>query len=299
MCDGNCAANQFLDEYDQPLPFLPERLFALEYQKHSLPQPDIFPVCVTFASVMFPAPAVILSCVAIVVSVALSVVGCASEAVVSTSENVIPVAKTNNTRTFDFVIHFIKEDLLYKKLPRTKTADRYGIRVIYNNHQYQTSSWLDPKNGTGFPASLFHDIDGPLYERGSGGKTHHESSKIWWTNWWNRSIKDPGGADGSVRMAEFLKKIVNAVNEHTSTIGYEILNEPQIHNDRQWNKVGEFNTYMVKELRNITQKIIVFSQQIPGSKSAETINITPKNIAKMAPDNKTNVIFKFTLYLSR
>src|SRR5829696_9119233 len=98
------------------MPFLPERLFALECQKHSLPQPDICPLCVTFASVVFPAPAVILSCVAIVVSVALSVVGCASEAVVSTSENVIPVTKTNNTRTFDFVIHFIKEDLLYKKL---------------------------------------------------------------------------------------------------------------------------------------------------------------------------------------
>ena len=117
MCDGNCAANQFLDEYDQPLPFLPERLFALEYQKHSLPQPDICPVCVTFASVMFPAPVVILSCVTIVVSVALSVVGCASEAVVSTSENVIPVTKTNNTRILDFVIHFIKGALLYKKLP--------------------------------------------------------------------------------------------------------------------------------------------------------------------------------------
>ena len=29
-----------------------------------------------------------------------------------------------------------------------RTADRYGIRVIYDNHQYQTSSWLDPKNGT-------------------------------------------------------------------------------------------------------------------------------------------------------
>ena len=77
-----------------------------------------------------------------------------------------------------------------------RTADRYGIRVIYDNHQYQTSSWLDPKNVTGFPASLFHDINGPLYERGSGGKTHHESSKIWWTKWWNRSIKDASGADG-------------------------------------------------------------------------------------------------------
>jgi hypothetical protein len=66
---------------------------------------------------MFPAPAVKLSCEAMVVSFALSVVGCASEAVVSTSENMIPVTKTNNTRTLDFVIHFIKEDLLYKKLP--------------------------------------------------------------------------------------------------------------------------------------------------------------------------------------
>jgi hypothetical protein len=63
---------------------------------------------------MFPAPAVILSCVAIVVSVALSVVDCASEVVVSTSENVIAVTKTNNTRTLDFIIHFIKK-LFYKK----------------------------------------------------------------------------------------------------------------------------------------------------------------------------------------
>src|SRR5918994_3186885 len=117
MCNGNWEANHFLDEYDQPLPLLPEILFALQYQKHSLPQPDICPLCVTFASVMFPAPAVILSCVAIVVSVALSVVGCASEAVVFISENVISVTKTNNTRTFDFVIHFIQEDPLYKKLP--------------------------------------------------------------------------------------------------------------------------------------------------------------------------------------
>jgi len=99
------------------MPFLLERLFALECQKHSLPQPDICPLCVTFASVTLPAPAVILSCVAIVVSVALSVVGCASDAVVSTSENVIPVTKTNNTRTLDFVIHFIKGALVYKKLP--------------------------------------------------------------------------------------------------------------------------------------------------------------------------------------
>ena len=124
------------------MPFLPERLFALQYQKHSLPQPDICPLCVTFASVMFPAPAVILSCVAIVVSVALSVVDCASEPVVPTAENVIPVMKTNNTRTLDFVIRFIKEALLYKKLLRLPilkkdssaalTTGIFGVDNVFN-----------------------------------------------------------------------------------------------------------------------------------------------------------------------
>ena len=177
-----------------------------------------------------------------------------------------------------------------------KVADKYGIKVIYDNHQYQTSSWLDPKNGTGFPGSLFQNADGDLYDRGSGGEIHHESSKVWWTRWWDRSINDADGTDGWNLMAEYLKKIVNTVDNHPSTLGYEILNEPQIHSDKQWEKVGEFNTFMVKELRKITQKTLVFSQQIPGSKDSEVIDLTPENIAKMAPEDKNNTLFKFTLY---
>ena len=26
-----------------------------------------------------------------------------------------------------------------------QTADRFGIKVLYDNHQYHTSSWLDPQ----------------------------------------------------------------------------------------------------------------------------------------------------------
>jgi hypothetical protein len=177
-----------------------------------------------------------------------------------------------------------------------KVADKYGIKVIYDNHQYQTSSWLDPKNGTGFPESLFQNADGDLYDRGSGGKTHHESSKVWWTEWWDRSIEDADGNDGWNLMSDFLKRIVNTVDNHPSTLGYEILNEPQIHNDNQWEMVGEFNTFMVKELRTVTQKTIIFSQQIPGSKDSDVIELTPENIAKMAPADKNNTVLKFTLY---
>lgn len=50
-----------------------------------------------------------------------------------------------------------------------KTADKHNLKVIYDNHQYHTSSWLDSTNGTGFPSKLF-DIN--KYKNGAGGVLH-------------------------------------------------------------------------------------------------------------------------------
>jgi hypothetical protein len=180
-----------------------------------------------------------------------------------------------------------------------KVADKYGLSIIYDNHQYQTSSWLDPKNGTGFPPALFQK-DSHFYEYAEGGKTHQDSSKAWWTEWWNRSVKDADGNDGWTLLALFFQKIVKAVDNHKSTLGYEILNEPQIHNNKHWKQIGEFNTFMVNELRDTTKKTIFFSQQIPGSTGyiarRNSLELTPMNIAEMAPADTTDVVFKFTLY---
>ena len=173
------------------------------------------------------------------------------------------------------------------------TADKYGIKVLYDNHQWHTSSWLESK-GTGFPSFLFSA--NPLYERDSGGNTNDEVAKIWWSNWWNRSVKDSNGNDGWILQAQFLKKIVNAVDNHPSTLGYEILSEPQVHSDDQWEKVGEFNTFMTNELRKITQKTIAYSQQVPASPNAPNIDVIPENQVKMAPENRINVVFKISLY---
>jgi hypothetical protein len=178
-------------------------------------------------------------------------------------------------------------------------ADKWKLKVLYDNHQYHTSSWLDPKNGTGFPEWLFrNNIDNSslVYQRGSGGEPKDESAQDWWNNWWSRTIKDVEGNDGWTRQANFLKRIIQEVDKHPSTLGYEILNEPQIHNDNQWSKVGKYNTFMVNELRKATEKTIAYSQQIPTSLQNSSISMTPKNIAKMAPTNKTNVVFKFTTY---
>ena len=47
-----------------------------------------------------------------------------------------------------------------------KTADKHNLKVIYDNHQYHTSSWLDSTNVKGFPSKLF---DKNKYRNGAGG----------------------------------------------------------------------------------------------------------------------------------
>jgi hypothetical protein len=174
-----------------------------------------------------------------------------------------------------------------------QTADKWGIKVLYDNHQWHTSSWLESR-ATGFPSFLFEG--NPELELDGGGNTDDDGARIWWTDWWNRSVKDSSGNDGWSLLSEFLKNLVNTLDSHPSTIGYEILSEPQIHNDDQWEKVGQFNTFMVNELRKVTQKTIAFSQQVPASINAPNIDVIPENQAKMAPVNKNNVVFKISLY---
>ena len=146
-------------------------------------------------------------------------------------------------------------------------ADKWGLKIIYDNHQYHTSSWLDEKRGTGFPSFLF---DKNLYPFDSGITTSSNSTKLWWTNWWNRNItyqnynnSSTNKIDGWSLQANFLKTIVKLLDNHNSTNGYEILNEPHIFSQDQWSKIGKYYKYMIEELRNQTNKTIVIDMTIP------------------------------------
>ena len=172
-------------------------------------------------------------------------------------------------------------------------ADKWGLKVIYDNHHFHTSSWLGRNNGTGFPTFLFNN--NASYPYNSGGTPQSPFAANWWTDWWDRRVTDADGRDGWTLQLEFLKKIVNSVDNHTSTLGYEILNEPEIHSVDQWEKVGRYNTFMVDKLRELTKKDIIFSMAIPVDFKSK-IEMNPENEAKMIPANKTNVIFKFSTY---
>ena len=172
-------------------------------------------------------------------------------------------------------------------------GDKYGIKIIYDNHQFHTSSWLNPQRGTGFPSFLFQNNS--EYPYGSGGGPKYPSAAAWWTDWWNRKITDTNGTDGWNLQAQFLKKVVSTVDSHPSTVGYEILSEPQVHSADQWEKIGKYNTLMTDEMRKVTKKNIIYSMTIPVDLKSN-IGVNATNLAKMAPVNKTNTIFKFSIY---
>ena len=173
-----------------------------------------------------------------------------------------------------------------------ETADKYKVKIIYDNHQWHTSSWLEDR-GTGFPWSLFQGNS--KYSKGGGGNTVNKAAQVFWSDWWDRSVKDKQGKDGWKLMSEFLRKIVSTVDNHPSTLGYEILSEPHVDDKDQWSKIGQFNSFITTELRNITSKTIVYSMNVPVDLNGP-IDISPENLAKMAPINKENIAFKISVY---
>jgi hypothetical protein len=177
---------------------------------------------------------------------------------------------------------FIKE---IKKVARF--ADKWGLKVVYDSHQFHTSSWLDPKNGTGFPKELFQDDVRIAYAQ--GGTTVDNAAKVWWTKWWNRNTTGNEGNDGWRLYANSLKKVVKNVDKHESTLEYEIINEPQVHSSDQWSRIGKFNSFITKELRKITDKTVIYSINVPISFNNPLFDLNAQNLAKVAPISKKNV----------
>ena len=174
-------------------------------------------------------------------------------------------------------------------------ADKYGIKVIYDNHQWHTSSWLE-KRGTGFPISLFEN-NSQKYPMNSGGKEGQPTAKLWWSDFWNGSVKDGQGKDAWTSLADFWKKVVAKVDNHPSTFGYEILSEPHVESPDQWAKIGNFNSFITDEIRKDSNKTVIYSMNVPLPSSLPgPIQLTPENLAKMAPTNKENVMFKISVY---
>jgi hypothetical protein len=159
------------------------------------------------------------------------------------------VYKIRLWESWEFDVNHCTEDLNLI----SEAADKYGIMCIYDNHQWECSSWIGC--GIGMPNSIMSKY----YEKGAG--QNYPSSIIkedFWNRWWNRQIKTVDDVDAWDAQLVYLKDIVKVLDNGKSTFGFEILNEPEVFRASDYMKVGQYHDYVIKELRKITRKPLLF-----------------------------------------
>lgn len=146
-----------------------------------------------------------------------------------------------------------QNDFFFRDINNIATlADKYGLNCIYDNHQWECSSWMGW--GIGMPNSILSS----QYGKRTGQKPDDNEICDFWNKWWNRKLKTSEGEDAWTAQVRFLNSVINQVRARRSTLGFEILNEPELYNIGHYRKIGIYHEYMVKELRKVTDKPLFF-----------------------------------------
>jgi len=161
-------------------------------------------------------------------------------------------------------------------------ADKHRIMCIYDNHQWECSSWIG--SGLGFPNSLMSNH----YNKAAHPrrKPDYKTKKDFWDRWWNRNLQTVKGIDGWEAQASFLLKIVKLLDSRRSTFGFELLNEPAVFSFSHYRKIRTYYDYLIDNLRKVTNKPIFFCWAPPHG-----LVDTPIQQAMASPTNKQNIIF--------
>lgn len=171
-----------------------------------------------------------------------------------------------------------------------RSAAQNDICVIYDNHQWYTSSYWDIKRlgdaeGRGFPSFVVEKF--PLIQ----GEDEYVSTAA---PFWNAFLKNEISVDGKkiwdVQL-EFLDKVIGRVDKFDNVIGYEILNEPHIFNASQYDDLGLYHTYMAKGIREISDKKIFFDRETTrGFQRLSSLE------SKIIPQNVSGLVYTPHLY---
>jgi len=131
---------------------------------------------------------------------------------------------------------------------------KYDILCIYDNHQWECSSYSD--EGIGFPNSLLIGSFEPHSD--PSGRPSRQDLKKFWNGWWDRKFETIRGKDGWDAQLEFLEGVIKRLKDKNSTLGFEILNEPQVFRQVDFRKVGNYHDHIIKNISAITDKTLFF-----------------------------------------
>lgn len=175
----------------------------------------------------------------------------------------------------------------------SKEADNNNIMCIYDNHQWECSSFLG--HGRGFPNSLMSILFKKKYPVGTNSLSRPKKAdlELFWNQWWNRKIVDCENNDGWNLQKEFLKKVITKQDNRKSTLGFEILNEPQVFRISDFKRVSEYTNFIIENLGNYTEKPFLFSYVY--SKTIKSLGF-PWRQAKIKPTVKTKNTLIFDVH---
>lgn len=148
----------------------------------------------------------------------------------------------------------------------SEQADKYNISCIYDNHQWECSSFLG--YGIGYPNSIVSHIFQNTTLRSDPYKAPLKKDlEKFWNDWWDRMIKSSNGEDAWDLQFEFIQKVLGTVDKKESTIAIELLNEPQVFRYSDFKKVSKYHDFMVDKIAHVTDKSIIFCYSYTGSNS--------------------------------
>jgi len=169
-----------------------------------------------------------------------------------------------------------------------QAAQAEGICVFYDNHHYYTTSYwgLDIEGkppGRGFPSFVVQDFP-PI------DNDYILTAGPFWDAFLSNNIVINGNTVWDVQ-ADFFKTIINRVDHYDNVAGYEILNEPHFFDPSHYDKVGDYNTYMANEFREVTSKKIFFDRENTWGFPRD-----PSSEPKIVPKGVTGIVYAPHLY---
>lgn len=169
-----------------------------------------------------------------------------------------------------------------------QTAQSNGVCVFYDNHHFYTTSYwgldIDGKPpGRGFPSFVVKDF-------APTNNDYEQTAGPFWEAYLTNSYSIDGKNVWDVQ-ADFFRTIISRVDNYESVAGYEILNEPHFFDMSQYDKLGDYNTFMAKEIRAATSKKIFFDRENTFGFPRD-----PGSEPKIVPRDVTNIVYAPHLY---
>jgi aryl-phospho-beta-D-glucosidase BglC (GH1 family) len=159
-------------------------------------------------------------------------------------------------------------------------AEKLGLYVDWDFHHLKASSYFYFYNSSSFGGFPYFFLSKYPF---NGGES---AEKKFWEDFFDRNITHKG-KDIWQLQAEFMIKIVRTVDKYSSTLGYEILNQPTVFDKSQYAKIGKYNTFIAQQLRNHTSKYIFFDFAC----NSDCSDIEFSNQSLLKPVSIDNVIF--------